>query len=114
MGLFGNMNSWALRRMAKENFQAAWKRGYGCGGNPPAQAVRAIENAAETASRYANGGPTERAVSALTDDLQDYARAVGHDRLQMSLGAGVLCGLFGSFPGYEWAAYCVNEWELRS
>lgn len=113
MGLFDSLNSWAIQRTAKENFQAAWKRGYGCGGNPPTQAVRAIENAAETASHYASSGPTERAVSALIDDLQDYAKAVGHDRLQISLGAGVLCGLFSSFPGYEWAAYCVSEWDLR-
>ncbi|WP_251213149.1 hypothetical protein [Adlercreutzia murintestinalis] len=112
MGLFGGLNSWALKKMAKESFERGWRRGCGCGGQPPVGAVRAIERAAETAGRYTELKNYEMGIEVLSGNLQDLADALNKNVLQIAVGAGVLCGLFAEFPGYEWAAYYVSEWEL--
>lgn len=113
MGLFDKLNSMAMSRMAKENFEAGWRRGAGCPGRPPASAVRAIQDAAETAWSFAGSGDSRKAVDALSRDLQRFADAVNKNELQVAIGAGTLMYLFSTTPGCEWASYYVSEWELK-
>ncbi len=100
MGFF---NSFALKRMAKENFIEAYRRcGYGRPGSAAITAIEGVASAADTGS-----------AATLEGALQRFADSLGNDSLRIAVGSGVLFGLFSQFPDYYWAANYVSEWSLR-
>ena len=111
MGLFSRMGSKAMGKMANDYFQQAWQMGFGCPGRPPVQATRAIQDAAVLIYEQTNNG--RRDTDALRRALERYADSVSRNDLQISVGSGVLFGIFNGLQGYEWAASYVSQWDLR-
>lgn len=100
MGFF---NSFALKRMAKENFIEAYRRrGYG---RPSSAAIAAIEGVASAGDAGS--------MAALDNALQRFADSLDNDSMRIAVGSGVLFGLFSQFPDYYWAANYVSEWSLH-
>lgn len=60
-----------------------------------------------------DAGNLEGGLRQLCDCLEQYNNAVNRDMLQISLGYGVLRGLFGEFPQYAWAASFVEAAIFR-
>lgn len=112
MGFFSRMGSKAMEKMANDYFQQAWQMGFGCPGRPSYQATRAIQDAAVLIYEQTNSG--RRDTGALRQALERYADSVDRNDLQISVGSGVLYGIFNGLQGYEWAVEYVSRWDLQS
>lgn len=97
----GFLNSFALKRMAKE-YLTMFFRQYDFG-RPSPSAVSAIEDAASALD--------SRSEADLRRALDRFKSSVNNDSMRVAFGTMTLARLVMDFPQYEWAIQCMEDWR---